>query len=220
MWKLVMSQLERAKQAYLNGDAELAREIVSREKYVDVLELKIDRDCENYIALYNPVAIDLRLVLSLMKISRTLERIGDFAEGIARHVVEGSIRKMPPHLQEELQVERMFSTLLGMLSDSFVMLESENTKLAGKILRKDDEVDAIYSTSMSLIEKILAENAELIPCGLRTLLLVRKLERIGDHCSNIVEEIVFYVDAKVLKHKAKFPKNILTFARQSASFCL
>ena len=88
MWRLVLSQLEKAKQAFLENDLERAREVISREKRVNTLELKIDSDCENYIALFNPVAIDLRLVLSLIKISGTLERIGDFADGIARHVIE------------------------------------------------------------------------------------------------------------------------------------
>ena len=104
MWKLVLSQLEKAKQAYFSGDIALAREIISREKRVDALDLKIDSDCESYIALYSPVAVDLRLVLSLMKISITLERIGDFSEGIARHVLDGTAGVLPPEMLEELQV--------------------------------------------------------------------------------------------------------------------
>ncbi|HLW08467.1 MAG TPA: PhoU domain-containing protein, partial [Marinilabiliaceae bacterium] len=138
MWKLVLSQLEKAKQSFLNGDLELAREIVSREKRVDAFELKIDCDCENYIALYNPVAIDLRLVLSLIKISITLERIGDFAEGIARHVLDDDCNNISPELLEDLQLEKVFDILTIMLSESFVALESENTKLSGRILAKDE----------------------------------------------------------------------------------
>ncbi|MDR1982136.1 MAG: phosphate transport system regulatory protein PhoU, partial [Tannerellaceae bacterium] len=138
MWRLVLSQLEKAKQAFLNGDIELAREIVSREKRVDSFELKIDCDCENYIALYAPVAIDLRLVLSLFKISHTLERIGDFCEGIARHVIDDDCNRIDPLIMEELQIEKMFDILISMLSDNFVSLESESTKMSGKILSKDD----------------------------------------------------------------------------------
>ncbi|MDR1225838.1 MAG: phosphate signaling complex protein PhoU [Prevotellaceae bacterium] len=207
MWKLVLSQLEKAKQSYFSGDIELAREIASREKRVDAFELKIDSDCENYIALFSPVAVDLRLVLSLMKISSTLERIGDFSEGIARHVIEEDCNRMPPQMLEDLQLDRMFDMLTGMLSDSFVALESENTKLAGRILAKDKEIDAMYCNSIALIDRFLSENPSFIHCGLKTLLLIRKLERIGDHCGNIVEEIVFYVDAKVLKHGAKQNKE-------------
>ena len=221
MWKLVLSQLEKSKQAFLNHDVEQAREVASREKRVDAFELKIDSDCENYIALYSPVAIDLRLVLSLIKISNTLERIGDFAEGIARHVIENDCYRMPPQVIEELQLEKMFDILISMLSDSFVALESENTKISGKILAKDDEIDTLYHDSVEILAKYIVENGESkvenktpggrssanpspslqrACCSLKLFLLIRKLERIGDHCSNIVEDIVFYVDAKVLKH--------------------
>jgi phosphate transport system protein len=199
MWKLVLSQLEKAKQAFLNGDVERARETVSREKRVDAFELKIDSDCENYIALYSPVAVDLRLVLSLIRISITLERIGDFAESIARLVIDGDC--MPDaQIVEELQIEKMFDTLIGMLSDSFVALESENTRLSGKIMARDDEVDLLYRSAFDILTRYLQEHPDCIRCGLKTVLILRKLERIGDHCNNIVEEIVFYVDAKVLKH--------------------
>ncbi|GAB6012029.1 phosphate signaling complex protein PhoU [Viscerimonas tarda] len=203
MWKLVLSQLEKAKQSFLTGDIEMACEIASREKMVDAFELRIDSDCENYIALYNPVAVDLRLVLSLIKISITLERIGDFAESIARHVIDGECKQLDPQLVEELQMEKMFDTLISMLSDSFVALESENTKISGKILAKDNEIDVLYFDSLNILTNYLQQNPAFIRCGLRTFLLIRKLERIGDHCSNIVEEIVFYVDAKVLKHRGK-----------------
>ncbi|MDR1887575.1 MAG: phosphate signaling complex protein PhoU [Prevotellaceae bacterium] len=200
MWKLVLSQLEKAKQAFLTGDVELAREIASREKRVDAFELKIDSDCENYIALYSPVAVDLRLVLSLIKISITLERIGDFAESIARTLIDEDGDKPETQITEELQIEKMFDMLIGMLSDSFVELESENTRLSGKIMAKDHEIDMLYCQSFDILTRYLQENPTRIRCGLKTILLLRKLERIGDHCNNIVEEIVFYVDAKVLKH--------------------
>ena len=203
MWKLVISQLEKAKQSFLNSDVELAREIVSREKRVDAFELKIDSDCENYIALYNPVAVDLRLVLSLIKISGTLERIGDFAEGIARHVIKDDCNKFDAQLIEELQFEKMFDTLISMLTDGFVALESENTKISGKIMAKDEQVDEIYHNAIDILTDYLQKNPAYIRCGLKTMLLIRKLERIGDRCNNIVEEIVFYVDAKVLKHSGK-----------------
>jgi len=207
MWKLVLSQLEKAKQSFLNRDIEQAREIVSREKRIDAFELKIDSDCENYIALYSPVAIDLRLVLSLIKISITLERIGDFAEGVARHIIEEECNHLDPALIEELQIEKMFDTLISMLSDSFVALESENTRISGKIMAKDDEVDMLYHQSIDILSNYIQQNPSQVRCGLKTILVIRKLERIGDHCGNIVEEIVFYVDAKVLKHGKKIIHN-------------
>jgi len=206
MWKLTYSQLEKSKQAFLNNDVELAREVVSREKRLDAFELKIDSDGENYIALYNPVAIDLRLVLSIIKISSTLERIGDFAESIARHVIEDECTIMDSTIIEELEIETMFDITISMLMDCFVALESENTKLSGKILAKDDQIDELYHKAIYILSDYIQKNPAQATCGLKTMLLIRKLERIGDHCSNIVEEIVFYIDAKVLKHAKKFKK--------------
>jgi len=203
MWRLVISQLEKAKQALLDRDVALALEVVSREKRVDAFELKIDSDCENYIALYNPVAIDLRLCLSLIKISNTLERIGDFAAGIARHVMDEDCNNLDPELFEDLQLESMLDIVLGMLSDGFAALEHENTKISGKILAKDEEVNAIYHQSFEVLSTYLVNNPAKSNCGLKVFLLMRRVERIGDHCCNIVEEIVFYIDAKVLKHRGK-----------------
>lgn len=200
MWRLVLSQLEKSKQALLNNDIEQAHEVASREKRVNTFELKIDSDCENFIALYSPVAVDLRLILSLIKISGTLERIGDFAAGIARHVVEDDCFAFTSKLKGELQLEKMFDTVISMLSDSFVALESENTKLSGKILLKDEQVDELYFNSVNILSAQMQKEPQSSVCALKTMLLIRKIERIGDHCSNIVEEIVFYIDAKVLKH--------------------
>ncbi|MCD8185299.1 MAG: phosphate signaling complex protein PhoU [Rikenellaceae bacterium] len=201
MWQLVLSQLEKCKQSYLTDDLEIAREVASREKRVNTFELKIESDCENYIALYTPVAVDLRLVLSMIKICSTLERIGDFAEGIARHVIADDCTPLLQLIKDDLQVETMFDTVIAMLSDSYAALESENTKLSGRILQKDEEVDTLYREAIRKLAEYVEKNPSHAPCVLETLLVLRKVERIGDHCSNIVEEIVFYIDAKILKHR-------------------
>ena len=203
MWRLVLSQIEKSQQAFINKDVEIAREVISREKRVNAYELKIDHYCENYIALYAPVAIDLRLILSLIKISSTLERLGDFADGIARQVIEDDCEKVDDQLIENLKIDAMFDILISMLSDSYVALETENTKISGRILAKDEEVDKIYKDAIEVLTEYLTNHTKDIRCGLKLLLLMRKLERIGDHTSNIVEEIVFYIDAKVLKHQGK-----------------
>ena len=196
MWRLVISQMEKARYAFVMKDEEIAREVISREKRVDAFELKIDCDCENYIAIYAPVAIDLRLVLSMLKITNTIERIADYAEGIARDVLDKSYQGMSDDMIEKLQIERMFEVVISMLTDSFVSFETENSHVYGKILVKDDELDSIYKASFDII----SENFQQTKQALNFILLVKKLERIGDHCSNIVEDIVFYLDAKVLKH--------------------
>ncbi|WP_018108283.1 phosphate signaling complex protein PhoU [Bacteroides propionicifaciens] len=200
MWKLVLSQIEKAKLCYLSYDRELAFEIISREKRVNAYDSKIDSDCENYIALYAPVAIDLRLILSLLKIVNTLERIGDFAESIARQILDEDYPKIDTALAEELQIETVFDTVITMLMECYIAFDTENTKLSGKILATDDKVDQLYYDALPILSNYILANPEKGVYSLKTLLILRKLERMGDHCSNIVEEIVFYIDAKVLKH--------------------
>ncbi|MCK9480316.1 MAG: phosphate signaling complex protein PhoU [Bacteroidia bacterium] len=203
MWQLVISQLEKSKEAFLHNNTELALEITSAEKRVNAFELKVESSCENYIALFNPVAIDLRLVLSIMKISITLERIGDYADSIARHIIEDSCNRFNEDIINQLELEKMLDILISMMTDSYVILNSENSQSFGRILAKDKGINEIYRSSIYRIEEILKQESSTIHCGLKLMLVLRNMERIGDHCKNIVEEIVFYTDAKVLKHKGK-----------------
>src|SRR5690606_30248515 len=127
-----------------------------------------------------------------IKISTMLERIGDYATGIARHVLDGDCNELDPKLVEDLKLEKTFDIVITMLSDSYVALEAENTKMAKRILSRDKEVNVSYRNSLNVLTSHLEQHTDQIRCGLKLLLLIRKLERIGDQCSNIIEEIVFY----------------------------
>jgi len=199
MWSLVYSQLDKAKRAMLESNKDLAFEVVSREKRVNAYELMIDSDCENYIALYSPVAIDLRLVLSLLKINGTLERIGDFAEGIARFAID-TYNPRYKSLIDDIRITELFDAVLEMLKGSRLALENEDTQDAGHLFSQDDYVDELYKQSLLKIADFIRENPDCALDCIYLAILDRKLERIGDHCNNIVEEIVFYIDAKVMKH--------------------
>jgi len=203
MWLLVASQLSKSADAFINHKIEAANEVIHKEKRVDAFELKIDADCENFIALYAPVAIDLRLVLSIIKISSTLERIGDFAYSIAHHTVDGIRKKINDALLKEIQIKKMFEQVIEMLDSCYRAFDSEDVSLWGKIISQDDEIDKIYHNSPVILEKYIQQHPDLTSEALRLMVIMRKLERIGDHCSNIIEELVFYVDAKVLKHSVK-----------------
>lgn len=200
MWLLVLSQLEKAQQSYLANDMALAREVIERENYVDAYELQIDRASENHIALYSPVAIDLRQILALMSISRTLERIGDFAAGIALHVISRDCEDIPLVQQEELGVAQMMSKCYDMLGTCYQAYTNGNTLVASRIIEMDQAVHSLYNEAPKTLTSYLTQQPHHIYCGMKLLLLIRKLERIGNHCCNIVEDLVFYLDAKVLKH--------------------
>ena len=200
MWQLVLSQLTKAKEAMLSFDKDLAREVMAREKRVNALELKIDRDCENIFALYCPVAIDLRFLLAVLKINTNLERIGDIADGIARYIAHSPVNFNKDFLESSRLIE-MYNGSISILSDTQASFEFENTILARTIFSRDDVLDTINKNADDNISKYIHENLNNIHEALNILSIIRKLERVGDQSKNIAEEIIFYVEAKVLKHQ-------------------
>lgn len=204
MWALVHQQLYNAGEAMLTGDKELAYKVISRERRVNAFELKIDSDCEDIIALYAPVAIDLRFVLAMYKINTNLERLGDFAESIARfagNLPEGE--QIDPQLVKETRVEEMLSELLSMISLTKEAFEKESSEIASRIFLKDNLIDEINHNSTAIIAKYIEEHKGSALAGLYMAGVIRKMERFGDHCTNIAEELIFYLDAKVMKHMGK-----------------
>ena len=204
MWALVHQQLYNAGEAMLTGDKELAYKVISRERRVNAFELKIDSDCEDIIALYAPVAIDLRFVLAMYKINSNLERLGDFAESIARfagNLPEGE--PIDPQQVKEPRVEEMLSELLSMISLTKEAFEKESSEIASRIFLKDNLIDEINHNSTAIIAKYIEEHKGSALAGLYMAGVIRKMERFGDHCTNIAEELIFYLDAKVMKHMGK-----------------
>ena len=199
MWILVQSQLNKAKEAMVQFDKDLAREVLIKEKRVNSFELKIDRDCENIFALYCPVAIDLRFLLAALKINTNLERIGDIAAGIALYVVESSVN-FDVKAMESTSLLRMYEEAVNILIDARTAFEKEDTVLARSIFKRDDVLDAINEAAPATIASVIKADPESITEALYILSVVRKLERVGDQAKNIAEEIIFYVEAKILKH--------------------
>jgi phosphate transport system protein len=199
MWTLVHSQVVKANIAMVNFDKDLAREVMSREKRVNGLELKIDRDCENIFALLTPVAVDLRFVLAVLKINSNLERIGDIAEGIAKYILSAE-KPFNPELLKMTDTLVMYDEAINMLEDTLTAFEEEDTALARSIFQKDEYLDKINVAATTATVKYL----ELFPedgyPALINLSVIRRLERVGDQSKNIAEETIFYVEAKVLKH--------------------
>lgn len=200
MWILVQSQLNKAKEAMMNFDKDLAREVVMKEKRVNAYELKIDRDCENIFALYCPVAVDLRFLLAVLKINNNLERIGDIAEGIAKYVIETPVN-FETKLLETTQVLRMYQEGVNILMDTRIAFEKEDTQLARSIFKRDEVLDQINREANTNIAALIKEDMNSMNEALYILSIIRKLERVGDQSKNIAEEIIFYVEAKVLKHQ-------------------
>lgn len=201
MWKLVNTQFEKTHIALTNLDKDLAREVIAVEKRVNGAELKIDKDCENIFALFSPVAVDLRFVLAVLKINNNLERTGDIAEGIAKFII--SVDQSFDHsLLEKTRFMLMYKEVLTMLNEVLTSFEQEDTRMARKIFERDELLDEINIQANAITADYIRSNPERIEQALYLLSIIRKLERVGDQCKNMAEELIFYVEAKVLKHAA------------------
>ena len=200
MLDLVKSQLVKCKEAIENKDVDLAIEIIESEKKVNIQELAIDRDCENILALYTPVATDLRLVLATLKIANDLERIGDNAKGLARFL-KSNVKKVPGGLLNEYKLPDMLEVLVGMLHDMGEALRKNDTKLARKTAKRDEELNEFNKKAFKTTVALIKDHADEAKALLKLFSITRNLERAGDLTKNIAEEIVFHIEAKVLKHQ-------------------
>jgi phosphate transport system protein len=200
MWSIVIGQIEKAKTAVENHDLDLVKEVKANEKLVDAFELKIDMDCENLIALENPVAIDLRFVLSVLKINYNIERIGDYANYIA-NTVKKSSHPFDKELIDATRIMEMFDTAHLMLVEAYESFEKQDNKRILNIFRMDEKMDEINKASVGAISDFLSKNPTEGRQSLELFSMLRKLERVGDHLENIAEEMIFFLEAKIIKHK-------------------
>lgn len=206
MWNLVISQLNKTKEAIVTFDKDLAHEVMANEKRVNSYELKIDRDCENLFALFNPVAVDLRFTLAVLKINTNLERTGDIADGIGRFIVNSN-KRFDEELMNLTQIFDMYDEAMAMLEDTLKAFDHENTKIARSIFKRDEILNQINIQSIQVVSDYIRKHPDNIEQGLYILSIIRKVERVGDHCKNMAEEIIFYIEAKVLKHAGKKRKQ-------------
>lgn len=202
MMNLVKHQLTKGKIAVLTFDRDLVHEINTNENMVNAMELNIDRAVEDSLALYSPVAVDLRFILAVYKITAELERIGDNAIGIAKYINHVDEQLSNEELQKIRFVE-MYENALLMLDNVFEAFEKEDTKLARQVFIKDRVLNEINLNASNVAIALIQLNPDKINNYMYLLSIIRKLERVGDMAKNIAEELIFYIEAKVLKHNSK-----------------
>lgn len=202
MCELTFSQLSKSLSSLLNFDKDLAREVLMVEKRVNSAELKIDRDCEDIFAIYSPVAIDLRFLLAVLKINTNLERIGDIAEGIANLIIDTE-KPFSQELLDNTKVVEMFGEALQIVEEIMDAFEKEDSAIARGIFKRDEFLDKVNMNANNLIVDYVKSHPEEIRPALNVLSIIRRLERVGDQAENIAEEIIFFIEAKVIKHTSK-----------------
>ncbi|MBK7225381.1 MAG: phosphate signaling complex protein PhoU [Saprospiraceae bacterium] len=203
MFDLVQHQLARSLHAIQYFNQESAKEVMLYEKRINSQELVIDKACEQFVVKFNPVAVDMRFAFATFKINSHLERLGDNAKGIARFVKELD-KGFDSNLMERLQLSDMIELGLQMTKLNLDAYLNDDTSTAKLVFELDHKIDIINFNATDIITNYMKENIDEIKPCLSLISTIRKLERVGDLNLNIAEEIVFYVDAKVMKHSKEF----------------
>ncbi len=197
---LVKNQLNRSRLALLEYDKSMANEVLHTEKRVNAMELQIDKLCENIVALYNPVATDMRMVFAFFKINSHLERMGDYAKNIAYNVLDLD-EAYSDNLLQRLNLSRMFDIANEMIDENIVALVSGNPDSAHSVFEMDIELNALHKKDIEILVEEIKNNTEKTRSLLDLASTVRRIERVGDYNTNIAEELIFCFEALVLKHK-------------------
>jgi phosphate transport system protein len=198
MGSLVEEQVEFAIRALREGNAELARIVTERDDKVDKLDLKIDKQCQRIFALNQPVATDLRLLLAAMKINNELERIGDMAANIAATVIHSPSTVA---FAQDVSIDRMSRAVHTLLKSSIDAFINNDPELAAHILPTDSTIDNLYEDLQSTLIEEMQRDPSKVADGAHLLICIHDLERMADHATNIAENVIFLVRAKLVRHR-------------------
>ena len=190
--------IHRSIEALKSRDAALARSVIANDVKIDKLELVIDEKCIELIARHQPLAKDLRFITTGMKLNAELERIADIAVDIAQRVLELVAKPLLKPLVDIPRLTMIAQGMVKMAVDSFIKGDVE---LAKKVILSDSEADKLRNLiSEELIEDYMVKDSSTAPRAVQLLLITRFLERICDHTTNIAEDVIYMVQAEVVKH--------------------
>jgi phosphate transport system protein len=194
---LVEERVYLAIKAIESRDPDLAERIIRSDHEIDETEVEVEEECLKILALYQPVAIDLRFIVTVIKINNDLERIGDQAVNIAERIQ--SIAKHP-NISFHFDYTEMAEIAAAMLKQSLDALVNLDIDTAFRVLTLDDEVDDIQSTVYSQIKPAMRKHPDEMTYLLNLYLISRHLERIADHATNISEEVIYLIEGEIVRH--------------------
>jgi phosphate transport system protein len=190
-------RVRMAVEAVESRDADIARKIIESDWELDGMEVEIEEECLKILALYQPVAVDLRFLVATIKINNDLERIGDESVNIADRVA--IMAKRPP-MQFAFNYAPMAERTQAMLKMSLDALVNLDVELAFKVITMDDEVDAIQTQAYDRIKETIKEHPDRVGYLINLLQISRHLERVADHSTNIAEEVIYLIDGEIVRH--------------------
>ncbi len=200
MGGLVEERVHRAVDALIHRREEEAQRIIATDKEVNDLQIDIDNRCLKLLATQTPLAVDLRLITSAMKINADLERVGDQAVNIAENVL---VLLPQPPLKPLIDIPRMAAIAEKMVRDALDAFVKRDAELARDVLRRDDEVDGLKDQLFRELLTYMMADPGTIQRALALILISRNLERIADHATNIAEDVIFIAEAKDVRHHAE-----------------
>jgi len=199
MATLVEEAIHDAIQSLVIRDSDLARKTMENEDRINHLEIAIDEMCLKLLALRQPMAVDLRFITSAMKIITDLERMGDQAVNICERAMS---LNQEPQIKPYIDIPRIGEIVQTMVKDVLDAFVNRNPKLARSVCERDDVVDGLNDQVFRELLTYMISDPKLITRAVHLMIVCRCLERIADHATNIAEDVIFMVDAVVIKHHA------------------
>ncbi|MDH7515124.1 MAG: phosphate signaling complex protein PhoU [Bacteroidota bacterium] len=197
---IVEEGLRTAIRSIMTDDRGLAEQVIANDTEIDAMEIAIEEECLKILALYQPVAGDLRFIVSVLKMNNDLERIGDLATNIAEHAFEISDAK-PVRIPPELST--MTDKAAAMVKMSLDALVEQDAAQAQRVCIIDDEVDELNRLLSRRVKDEIRAHPENLDPMLALLGVARHLERVADHATNIAEDVVYLVQGTIIRHGGK-----------------
>lgn len=199
MGEVVVEAIQKSLRALQTRRAELAQEVIEGDRRIDSTEVEVEEECLKLLALYQPVAEDLRFICSVMKINNDMERMGDEAANIAKHAVFLSERDPIP---TPLRLQDLSEVAMRMVRESLAAFVKGDAEAARRICAEDDEADQYNREVINTVWKMMSAEPETVERATRLFSVSRHLERIADHATNIAEDVVYMVEGRIIRHGA------------------
>jgi phosphate transport system protein len=197
MGGVVEQRVEQVIDAMERGDVELARTVREGDREIDEMDNDIESECLRVLALCQPVAADLRLVMAVLRVNSALERVGDNAKSMAKRVIDlgpaGSV-------EQPLTLRMMAHAARGMLADALTGLAEQDANLCRHVREADEQVDAYQKEIIGWVQDAIPRHVDTTPAAINFLSIARRLERIADLATNIAEDVIFLVEGALVRH--------------------
>ncbi len=194
---LVEQAIVASVRSLVERDSQIAREVVEKDRRVNLLEVEIDELCLRMLALRQPAASDLRFITLALKIVTDLERIGDLAVNVAERAIQLNLE---PPLRPYVDIPRMAASAEEMLKKALDAFVAGDAGEAREVLAQDDEVDELYHSVFRELVDIMAKEPDVAPRAMAILFIAKHLERIADHATNVAEMVIFFVEGRDVRH--------------------